>query len=157
MSDPSRQKAENAIGRWYEGNEPGIPAVHLDTRPVVPELPSVYGWIDRAYISLTEGGPPAKTFSISNLDDWAWLTLEYSHDYAGPPQELAFEVVEYYEDGFPYRRSSLTIRAERQYSGGVQWLSVGPGPQQEWAQGRHWIYVYHEGRKVAEVAFEVTP
>lgn len=160
LSEVSRQEAENVIGRWYEGNEAGT-AVYIDTRPdtrpVVAELPTVYGWIDRAYISLSEGGPPSKTFSVSELDDWAWLTLEYSHDYAGPPRELTFQVVEYFEDGFPYRRSTLTIQAERRYSGGVQWLSVGPGPEQEWAQGRHWVYVYHEGRKVAEVAFEVTP
>lgn len=156
LSEDSRQEAELAIARWYEGNVPGAPA-SLDTRPVVAELPTVYGWIDRAYISLSEGGPPSKAFSASNLEDWAWLTLEYSHDYAGPPQELTFQVVEYYEDGFPYRRGTFTIQAERQYSGGVQWLSVGPGPEQEWAPGRHWIYVYHEGRKVAEVSFEVTP
>ena len=154
--DFAGQDIVTVINQRYEESVPAI-LIPPDPRPVVPELPSVYGWIDRAYISLTEGGPPAKTFSVSNLDDWVWLTLEYSHDYAGPPRELAFEVVEYYEDGFPYRRSSLAIRAERQYSGGVQWLSVGPGPQQEWAPGRHWINVYHEGRKVAEVAFEVTP
>ena len=155
LSEVSRQKADNVISRWYSGHEAVTPT-YLDTRPVVAELPTVYGWIDRAYISRSEGGPPSKTFSVSDLDDWAWLTLEYSHDYAGPPQELTFQVVEYFVDGFPYRRSTLTIQAERRYSGGVQWLSVGPGPEQEWAQGRHWIYVYHEGRKVAEVAFEVT-
>ena len=123
---------------------------------MVAELPEVYGWIDRAYVSLEEAGSPVKAFAAADGGDWAWLTLEYSHDYAGPPTELTFEVVEYYEDGFPYRRNSLTIGADRNYSGGVQWLSVGPGPGQTWAPGRHWIYVHHEGRKVAQVEFEVT-
>lgn len=150
------ESSTEVIERWYTGYGIGQEE-GPDKRPVVAELPEVYGWVERAYVSLTEGGPPSKTFSISELDHWAWLTLEYSHDYAGPPQELDFEAVEYYEDGFPYRRNTLTITATRNHSGGVQWLSVGPGPDQAWAEGRHWIYVYHEGRKVAQVDFVVTP
>ena len=147
--------ATGVIDRWYSGG--GTGQEHgPDNRPVVAELPDVYGWIDRAYVSLEEAGSPVKAFAAADGGDWAWLTLEYSHDYAGPPTELTFEVVEYYEDGFPYRRNSLTIGADRSYSGGVQWLSVGPGPGQTWAPGRHWIYVHHEGRKVAQVEFEVT-
>ena len=142
--------------RWYEGKVPDR-YVYLDTRPVVAELPTVNGWINRAYVSLAEGGKPVSAFSPTQVGNRVWLTLEYSHDYAGPPQELTFEVVENYEDGFPYRRSTLTIQANRRYSGGVQWISVGPGPEQKWAQGQHWVYVYHGGRKVAEVQFEVVP
>ena len=124
---------------------------------MVAELPEVAGWVNRAYVSLEEAGRPVKTFAAADGGDWAWLTLEYSHDYAGPPTELTFEVVEYYQDGFPYRRSALTIEAAREYSGGVQWVSVGPGPGRAWAPGRHWVYVHHEGRKVAQVEFMVTP
>ena len=144
------------IDRWYSSQYPASEAL-LDTRPVVAELPTVNGWINRAYVSLAEGGKPVSAFSPTQVGNRVWLTLEYSHDYAGPPQELTFEVVENYEDGFPYRRSTLTIQADRRYSGGVQWISVGPGPEQEWAQGQHWVYAYHEGRKVAEVRFEVVP
>ena len=147
---------ENVIDSWYEVRPPAA-ASAPDARPVVAELPEVAGWVNRSYVSLTEAGSPVSTFSAKDGGDWVWLTLEYSHDYAGPPRELTFEVVEYYEDGFPYRRDTLTIEADRRYSGGVQWLSVGPGPNQAWAPGRHWIYVNHEGRKVAQVEFEVTP
>lgn len=150
------QEANDVIERWYAGNGPGQRR-GPDTRPVVAELPEVAGWVNRAYVSLQEGGSPVKTFAVADGRDWAWLTLEYSHDYAGPPTELVFEVVEYYEDGFPYRRSPFTIAAHRQFSGGVQWISIGPGPEQVWAPGRHWVYVRHEGRKVAQVEFEVTP
>jgi len=146
----------SVIDRWYTGE--GTESTYgPDNQPVVAELPEVNGWIDRAYISLGEEGEPVKSFSAANAGDWAWLTLEYSHDYAGPPTELTFEVVEYYQDGFPYRRDTLTIEASRLYSGGLQWLSVGPGPGQQWATGRHWISVFHEGRKVAQAEFEVTP
>lgn len=148
---------EEVIDRWNEGVMPSDQTNVPDGRPVVAELPEVYGWVDRAYVSLEEAGRPVHSFSVSDAGEWVWLTLEYSHDYAGPPTELTFEVVEYYEDGFPYRRNTLTLAADRGYAGGVQWLSIGPGPGQNWAPGRHWIYVHHEGRKVAQVEFEVTP
>ena len=144
------------IDRWYAGH--GQELRHgPDNRPVVAVLPEVSGWVNRAYVSLEEAGSPVGAFAPSDAGEWAWLTLEYSHDYAGPPTELTFEVVEYFEDGFPYRRDTLTIEADRKYSGGVQWLSIGPGPGRHWAPGRHWVYVHHEGRKVAQVEFEVTP
>ena len=146
----------SAINRWYTGQGTGS-TYGPDNRPVVAELPEVNGWINRAYISLEEEGEPVRSFAAAEAGDWVWLTLDYSHDYAGPPTELTFEVVEYYQDGFPYRRDTLTIEASRLYSGGVQLLSVGPGPGQGWATGRHWIYVLHEGRKVAQAEFEVTP
>ena len=146
----------HAAERWYEGKMTDRED-HPDPRPVVAELPTINGWINRTYVSMTEGGTSVEEVPASHPGAWLWLTLQYSHDYAGPPKELNFEIVEYYEDGFPYRRDTLTIQAERRYSGGVQWISVGPGPSQEWAVGRHWVCVYHEGRKVAQVEFEVTP
>ena len=148
--------ATEVIERWYAGHGLGR-KYGPDSRPVVAELPEVAGWVNRAYVSLEEAGSPVTSFSASAGGDWAWLYLEYSHDYAGPPTELTFEVVEYFEDGYPYRRNTLIIEADRKYSGGVQWLSIGPGPGQSWAPGRHWIYVHHEGRKVAQVEFEVMP
>ena len=30
-------------------------------------------------------------------------------------------------------------------------------PQSKWATGRYWVYVYDGERKVAEVAYEITP
>ena len=152
----NKEIVEEVIKRWYEGS--GWEEEHFpDSRPVIAELPEVYGWINRSYVSLDEGGRPVNSFSVADGGEWAWLTLEYSHDYGGPPQEIVFDIVEVYEDGFPYRRDTLSITVDRRYSGGVQWLSVGPGPDQAWATGKHWIYVYHEGRKVAQVEYEVTP
>lgn len=148
--------AASVIERWYAGYGSGQ-GHGPDNRPVVAELPEVAGWVNRAYVSLEEEGSPVKAFAASEAGEWAWFNFEYSHDYAGPPTELTFDVVEYFEDGFPYRRDTLTIEADRRYSGGVQWLSIGPGPSRRWASGRHWVYVHHEGRKVAQVEFEVTP
>ena len=144
------------IARWYEPRTPAA-ARAPDPRPVVAELPQVAGWVNRAWVSLAQEGRPVSAFAAADAGDWAWLVLDYSHDYAGPPTVLTFEVVEYYEDGFPYRRSPLAIQAHPSYSGGIQWLSIGPGPHQPWAPGRHWVVVNHQGRKVAQVEFEVTP
>ena len=144
------------IARWYEPRTPAE-ARAPDARPVVAELPQVAGWVNRAWVSLAQEGRPVSAFAAADAGDWAWLVLDYSHDYAGPPTVLTFEVVEYYEDGFPYRRSPLAIQAHPSYSGGIQWLSIGPGPHQPWAPGRHWVVVNHQGRKVAQVEFEVTP
>ena len=149
-------EVDRVIARWYDGAE-SYDTGSLDNSPVVAQLPSVNGWIDRAYVALTEQGRPVNSFSTSEAGDWVWLTLDYSYDFSGSLQQLDFEVVEYFEDGFPYRRDTFTFEAESNYIGGTQWLSVGPGPEQDWAPGRHWVYVYHEGRKVAEVEFEVTP
>lgn len=149
---------EQVVARWYSGGGPVAndgPDNGPDNRPVVAELPDVGGWINRAYVGLNRGGPPVAEFSAGPGQDWAWLTLEYSYDYAGPPRDLTFEVVEYYEDGFPYRRDTFTVRADGAHSGGIHWLTVGPGPQQAWAPGRHWVIVNHQGRKVAQVEFEV--
>ena len=151
-----RETAIDVIEHWYSGYG-SRQSYGPDSRPVVAELPEVAGWVNRAYVSLEQAGRPVDAFAAADGGDWAWLTLEYSHDYAGPPTELTFEVVEYYEDGFPYRRDTLTVEADRRYSGGVQWLSIGPGPGREWAVGRHWVVVNHEGRKVAQAEFEVAP
>ncbi len=147
---------DRALNRWYRGH-PEVGLHGPDNRPVVAELPEVGGWINRAYVSPAEGEAPVGTMAASDVGTWAWLALEYSHDYAGPPIDLTFEVVEYFEDGFPYRRTPLIVEADRRHAGGVRWISVGPGPGRDWAIGHHWIYVHHEGRKVAQVEFEVIP
>ena len=144
-----------AILRWYHGTG-SYDTQYLDGSPVVARLPSVNGWIDRAYVTLSRGGEPIARFSAKEVTDGLRLTLEYSYDFSGRSRQLELEIVEYFEDGFPYRRHIFSLVAERRYSGGALWQSVGPGPEQEWAPGRHWIYVYHQGRKVAEVEFEVT-
>ena len=144
-----------AILRWYHGTG-SYDTENLDTSPVVSRLPGVNGWIDRVYVTLSRGGEPVARFSAKEVTDRLRLNLEYSYDFQGKSQQVELEVVEYFEDGLPYQRRTISLLAEPKYSGGVLWQSVGPGPGQQWAPGRHWIYVYHQGRKVAEVEFEVT-
>ena len=147
--------ARQVIERWHNGAEVSE-GLLLDPTAAVADLPAINGRIRRAYLSLTPGGPPSHRFSAAAAGDWAWLNLEYSYHFSGPPQELNLEVVEYFADGFAYRqvRDAVTLTAPG--GGGWRRYSVGPGPGRQWAAGRHWVLVYHQGVKVAAVEYEVT-
>ena len=140
--------------RWYDGTEPYDTSAR-DTRPVNPALPAVNGRIGQAYVTATRGGTPVSSFSAQTARDWVWLFIDY--DYAvSAPYEVDLELVDYFEDGFVFDRRSVSFTARDGYRGGRWWLRVGVSPLKRWATGRYWVYVYHEGRKVAEVEYEVT-
>ena len=145
-----------AIARWYDGAEPHDLS-RLDTGPVDPSLPSINGRIDEAYVATGGGGPPVSGFSAQNVSDWIYLTLKYSYQVSGDPREIEIDIVEYYEDGFAFRRSPGTLTAEAKYIGGTHWFSVGVSPSRKWATGRYMVYVYVDDRKVAEAEYEVSP
>ena len=151
----AQDRAQQVIERWYTGAE--LSAWPLpDPTAAVADLPLINGRIRRVYLSLTPGGPPSHRFSAAAAGDWAWLNLEYSYHFAGPPQELELEVVEYFADGFPYRQVRDAVTLPAPGGGGWRRYSVGPGPGRQWAAGRHWVLVYHQGVKVAAVEYEVT-
>ena len=145
-----------SIGRWYDGTE-DYDLSQLDTGPVEPILTSINGRIDEAYIATSWGGPAVSDFSAQDVTDWVYLTLKYSYDVSGDPREVSLEIVEYYEDGFEFRRRRGELTAEARYIGGTAGFSVGPTPSRKGAPGRYWVYVYAGERKVAEVEYEVTP
>ena len=147
--------SQAVIGRWYNGAAPYDN--RADTGPVDPDLPDINGRIDAAYISAAENGPALSRFSASETGSVVWLNLEFSYQFDAGSRETALEVTEYYQDGFIYRRHNADLRVESHYNGGTQYYSVGPIPPERWTPGRYWVYVYNKGRKVAEVAFEVTP
>ncbi len=144
------------IARWYDGTEP-YDLSRLDTGPADPSLPSINGKIDQAYVTTSSDGPPVSEFSAEEVSDWFYLTLKYSYDVSGDPREVEIDIVEYYEDGFTFRRRSATLTAEAKYIGATSWFSVGAYPPRKWAAGRYFIYVYAGDRKIAGVEYEVTP
>ena len=141
--------------RWYYGTEPyGTSA--RDISPVDPNLYTVNGRIEQAYVAAARNGPPTSRFSARAGAGWVWLFLDY--DYAvSAPREVELDLVDYFEDGFVFDRRTVSFTAKPEYIGGSWWLRVGISPSRQWAEGRYWVYVYHEGRKVAEVEYEVTP
>ncbi len=148
---------EHIWDQWYRGT--ASPIVDGAPDPTVPDrnLPQVNGRIDSAHVSLSQFGPATESFSAGDHAGWAFLTLEYSYQLQGDPEQLTLELVEYYQDGFSYSRRNIDIDFQPQYSGGTRWLSLGPTPPHRWAPGRYWAYVYEGGRKIAEVEYEVTP
>ena len=149
-SDPG---ALISIGRWYDRTE-DYDLSQLDLRPADPALPSINGQVDEAYVQIGKDGPSVSSFSVEDAaDHTVWLNLDYSYNVTGGPHKLLLDVVEFYEDGFEFRRHSVEIAAESQYIGG--WSSVSVGPE-KWATGRYWMYLYDGDRKIADVQYEVT-
>ena len=148
---------EHIWDRWYQGQGSRAILIAPDLSPVDPSLPGINGRIDQAYVALTPDGRPVTSFSASEVEGWAFLTLKYTYSVSDGSRNLNFEMVEYFEDGFTNGRRNIPVTAQSQHVGGTQWLSVGPNPPLRWAPGRYWVYVYESGRKIAEVQFDVTP
>lgn len=143
-----------SMGRWYDGTE-DYDLSQLDMRAAEPTLPAINGQIDEAFLTIGEDGPPVSSFSAKDAaDQTVWLNLGYSYSVTGGPHKLVLDSVEFYEDGLEFRRGSVEIAAETQYTGGMSYVSVGTD---KWAPGRYWVYIYDGDRKVAEVQYEVTP
>ena len=153
-SDDGAESA--AIARWYDGTEP-FDLYLLDTGPVDPSLTSINGRIDEAYVTASDDGPPVSSFDAKSVSDWVILVLEYSYDVSGGPNAIPLEIVEYYEDGFEFRRRTSSLTAEAQYIGGTRLFSIGSPPSRNWAPGRYIVYVYSGERKIAEVVYDITP
>ena len=146
--------ASVVITRWYDGTE-SYDLTQLDLNPADPSLPSVNGRIDEAYIQIGEDGPKVSSFSAQDVGEHTvWLNLDYSYNVTGGPHSLLLSFAEFYEDGLHFRRGTVEVIAEDQYTGGTSYIPVGP---EQWVLGRYWVYVYAGDRKVAEVEYEVTP
>ena len=166
------------VGRWYDNSEP-YDLSHVDDSPPNPKLPGGVE-VTRAYISLDrDRREETRTdrFSASEIKERVYLSLHFSFPAVQQARELPLTVVEYFEDGFPYRVMDKTpalnagrTQSTRSYSvgpiPGYSWIPVihsSQGAQRggvdipTWAPGRYWVHVYHEEQKVAEVEFQVTP
>jgi hypothetical protein len=107
-------------------------------------------------LTLSAEGEPITQFAANEVTDWPVLALDISFDFTGNPRKLDLEIVEYGPDGFAYYRRNSALEVESIHIGDTYWWGVGQSPGDDWTPGRHYIYVYHEGQKVAEVVYEVT-
>ena len=147
------------IARWYDGTEP-YDLSQLDTDPVDPSLPGINGQIMEASLIFEPDwpdGPGIDRFSASGVDQWLILRLSYTFPRTTAPKVQPLEYVQYYEDGFAFRRRVRTHTFEPDWTGVRSGTSVGFSPESKWATGRYWVYVYDGARKVAEVTYYVTP
>ena len=160
---------DKVLGRWYDNSEP-YDNSHVDTSPPNPNLPGGVE-ITRAYISLDRDRPEATEtdrFSASEIREKVFLNLHFSLPTLQQAREVPLTFVEYFEDGFAYKiidntytfyagRTQTSISYRVGAGPGYTWVIRGEAEERTWAPGRYWVSVYHEGQKVAEVEFQVTP
>ena len=151
---------DQMIARWYHGTEP-YNTSHQDTGPADPNLPGD-GQVEltRAYIALDrDRREETKTdsFSASEVQGPVYLYLHFSYPRIPEEQEFPSMVVEYFEDGFAYNIQNRTTTFQSGWTSSWNRFAIGPGQDRKWAPGRYWVYIYHEGRKIAQVEYQVTP
>jgi len=160
-STPEEEAAvEAVIERWYYG-EGTTDLSYLDTRLVDPQLvPDVITFAN-TYVSVAEersGDRPAQSFSVSEISWSPRLILEWSLVQTTEQKVIPLVLEEAFEDGFTFARRERTSVFTPNATGAWTRLPVGTLRLREpWAFGRYFVYVYYEGRKVAEVTYEVTP
>ena len=151
------EAAQNVLARWYDGTERYDPAVSdVDESNPRRRFEDIDVRVDDAYVSVGSNGPAVSRFSVDELTGWAYFVLELSYYHASGSREVPLEIVEYYEDGFVYRRRSSAFDANSSSVGGRFWYTVGPGASGRWAPGRYGVYAYAWDQKIADVSFRVT-
>ena len=151
---------DKVIARWYHGSEP-YDTSNQDTSPADPNLPSdVQGELTRAYIVLDrDRREETKTdsFSANEVHGPVYLYLHFSYPRIQDERTVPLTVVEYFEDGFAYDPHNRKATFKTGWTVSRSWFRIGPGEERRWAPGRYWAYVYHDGQKIAEVEYLVTP
>ena len=148
---------EIIAGRWYDGTQPYAPS-DQETGLPNPILRTINGRIHTAYLSATQEGTPLSSISTEAVDDYLWLLLRWDYN-VGSDTEVPLELVHYYEDGFEFGRRTVSFTADSRHNNSLWswWLPVGQSPSELWAPGEYRLHVYNEGRKLVELAYEVTP
>ena len=113
---PEGEVVDAVIARWYDGNGP-FDLSGIGDEPVVRSLPGIDGRVDSAHVSLSPDGPAISSFAAGEITDWPYLTVQFSYSLSGGSREMPFEIVEFYEDGFAFRRTEAELVAESQYIG----------------------------------------
>ena len=151
-------KVEQVISRQYHGTEPPDLSFQ-DIRPANPELPSINGRIDRAWVSTGRGeGPQVARFSASDRPRRLYINIEYSHLEHSGPDSLTLQSFQYFEgDGFSFNWDPYDpLDVDGSSEGRVKGFSLG-GESTRGPAGQYWVYVYQGDQKVAEVSYEITP
>ena len=160
---------DTTIARWYDSSEP-YDTSHIDTAPADPNLPGGVK-ITQSYISLDADRREETTtdsFSAGEIQHRVFLHLHFSSPLAQQKtQQLPLKIVEYFQDGFPYRSYDATHTLDPGRPQTSRWFPIGPWTgytwvvgdfeHRTWAPGRYWIHVYYQHQKIAEAEFQVTP
>ena len=154
LASPATAAAANrVIDRWYYGSVP-YDLSWLDTGPVQPDIPSIDGRMNDAYVSTVSYGPAVSTIMLEPDQRLRpRLNLKYSFTNPDGLRNLPIEVAHYFDDGFEFLRTSEALYLPSNSSNATHRMRL----PYEVREGRYWIYVYAGDRKLAEVTFEVIP
>ncbi len=151
---------DKVIARWYHGTKP-YDTSHQDTSPADPNLQGdVQAEVTRAYIVLDKDRreeTKTDSFSASEVQGPIYLYLHFSYSRIQDERTLPLTVVEYFEDGFAYDPHNRKATFKTGWTGSRSSYRIGPVEERRWVPGRYWVYVYHDGQKIAEVEYLVAP
>ena len=135
-----------------------------DTSPVNPVIAALNGEVEGVELVRRQGGEIVERhsgfaqLSASRIAGRYALRLNIPFSRELPAdRELEFEMVEYYEDGFVFDRTTGTATFEAGTTKyGLSFCCIGFIPDYRWPTGLYWFYIYHEGRKIAEMHLDIT-
>ena len=140
-----------------------------DWRPVSPAIPVLNGAVARVdllRVQETEDGIEIveqlsgfPRISASRIAGRYLLVLSLrTAEPLAQDTEVEFELVEYYQDGWVFDRTTTTRTYSAGYEGGLTPVGgIGFVPNFRWPTGLYWFYVYHQDQKIAQMYVEVTP
>ena len=143
--------------------------LNTDTSPVNPAIPALNGEVVRTELirveqtddglALVERLSGFPRISASRVVGPYLFTLAIGTAEPLPEDtEVEFELVEYFQDGWVFDRTTTTRTYPAGYAGGLTSVGgIGFVPNFRWPTGLYWFYVYHQDQKIAEMHLEVTP
>ena len=154
------------ISRWNDASEP-YDLSRLDRRPVNPNMVSIEGQVDDAFISLSPDSrnDPASRITQVSLSEMertsarVYVHWRVSFPTAAQDALVPMTTVFYYEDGFLFNTRNYVDALDVQAGRNHDWetAQVGRSDPGRWVLGDFGVYIYDGDRKVAQVEFTVVP
>ena len=140
----------SAIDRWYHGpTSAGLPP--FDAAPPDPPLVGLNARVDG--IAVTGQKPENPPFSADKMSNWPNLTFHYT--VPDGVTQFRLVILAYTDDGTLI--SNRDIRFADGRAGSLDTRTNVWTSTRKWNPGNYHVHVYHEGKKVAQTSFEVSP
>ena len=145
------------VERWYSHPSPHAQGSLEDSTPTW-KLDELRGKITQAWLSKTPGGPVIDRISAQDSPGLVHLNLRYQHPTFREIQATAhLSAVEIYQNT-AYRQRPIEFTVPGNTTGGLWYMSTGPGSARKHRPGVHRIFLYDAwDNKIAQLSYTVTP